>query len=502
MAKNEVKYGMILSYILIILNSVYGLIIAPYVLGTIGESEYGVYKTIASMTASVAVLEMGIGGTVQRFLAKYIAQKDMDGGYNFSAMALIQATVLAVAMAIVGAVMFGAIDNMYAKAFSDVELVRAKQLFVVLIAYTVLHIYENFLFGIISGYNKFAFSNTLKILSLIFKIILYLIVLPIVKNALGIVIISLVLEILIIFIEMFYILFKLKHRIKLRKWDNLVFKETFGYTILLFVQSIIIQFNGNIDNMVIGATIGASAVTIYSFAIQMFNMYEQCSTAVSGVVLPTVVGKVYNGATAEELSVMVINMGRVQWSVLGAALAGFICFGKEFFYLWLGEGFNDCYYLALILMVPVTFPLIVNVCLAILKAKNMLIFRTVALAYSALFNVIFTIIGTRYFGYWAAAVGTALSTCISGIVSLNIYYYVKLRINILKIYKNISKRITVCLLVAVCVGIGMNYLPIDMTWIAIIVKAVIFVMIYAGMMFLYGLSKEEKKRLLRSEGRK
>ena len=63
MAKSEVKYGALLSYVLIIINSLYGLVITPYILSTIGESEYGVYKTIGALTASISVLELGIGGT-------------------------------------------------------------------------------------------------------------------------------------------------------------------------------------------------------------------------------------------------------------------------------------------------------------------------------------------------------------------------------------------------------------------------------------------------------
>ena len=101
MAKNEVKWGAILSYMLIFINSVYGLIIAPFILGTIGESEYGVYKSIASIATSISVLELGLGGTVQRFLAKYNAQKDKESAYNFSAMAMIQALILSLTMVVI-----------------------------------------------------------------------------------------------------------------------------------------------------------------------------------------------------------------------------------------------------------------------------------------------------------------------------------------------------------------------------------------------------------------
>ena len=40
MAKSEVKWGALLSYVLIALDSIYGFIIMLFVLGEIAESEY------------------------------------------------------------------------------------------------------------------------------------------------------------------------------------------------------------------------------------------------------------------------------------------------------------------------------------------------------------------------------------------------------------------------------------------------------------------------------
>lgn len=496
MAKNEVKWGAILSYVLIALNSVYGLVIMPFVLGAIGESEYGVYKTIGAMTATISVMELGLGGTMQKYIAQYRAQKEEKKAYNFSAMCLIQAVVMAAVMAIVGALLFFTLDPVYGKTFTEAELIRAKQIYIVLICYVVFHIFENVLFGIISGYNRFVFSNSIKLLSLLTKILIYLIILPIFKNSLAIVFTMLALEFAIIAAECIYIKRVLKHKVRLYAWDKSVFKETFIYTILLFIQSLIIQFNGNIDNMVIGSVIGTSAVTVYSFAIQIFNMYEQCSTSVSGVILPSVTNVIYGGATSKDLENMVVKYGRVQWAVLGAALGGFICLGKEFFSLWLGEGFSDCYYLALILMVPVTFPLIVNTCLAILKAKNLLLFRTVALAYSAVINMIFTVIGTKIWGYYAAAVGTALSTVIGSILSLNIYYQVKLKINMLKIYFRILHKISLCILLPTILCFLINPY-FGGSWFAFLIKAVIFILIYGVLMLIFGLNTNEKPKILR-----
>lgn len=496
MAKNEVKWGAILSYILIALNSIYGLVIMPFVLGAIGESEYGVYKTIGAMTATISVMELGLGGTMQKYIAQYRAQREEKKAYNFSAMCTIQAAIMAIAMVAVGICLFFTLEPVYGNTFTSMEMVRAKQIYVILVCYVILHIFENILFGIIAGYNRFIFSNSVKLLTLLTKILIYLVILPIFKNSIAIVLTTLILEFFIITAECVYIKFALGHKVKLYTWDRAVFKETFAYTILLFIQSLIIQFNGNIDNMVIGSIIGTSAVTVYSFALQIFNMYEQCSTSVSGVILPSVTNAIYNGAKSADLENMIVKFGRVQWAVLGLALGGFVCLGKEFFMLWLGESFEDCYYLALILMIPVTFPLLVNTCLAILKAKNLLLFRTIALAYSVVVNMIFTIIGTKIWGYYAAAAGTAISTFIGSILSLNIYYHVKLKISMWKIYFRILHKISLCILIPTILCFVINPY-FGGSWFSFIIKAVVFILIYGVLMLAFGLNANEKPKFLR-----
>ncbi len=501
MARNEVKWGALLSYVLIAANAIYGLIIMPFVLGTIGESEYGVYKTIGSLTATVSVMEMGLGSTMQRFLAKYRAQKDEVGCQNFSAMCIVQSVILFCGMLLVGTVLYFTLDTTYQNTFNAAEMARAKQIFILLIMSVGFHMFENVLFGIIAGYNRFIFSNTIKLCGLVSKILLLVIVLPMVRNAATLVCISLLIEIVTIIAEYLFISRSLKHRIKLHFWDKSVFKESFIYTIQLFVQSLIIQFNGNVDNIVIGAIIGTAAVTVYSFALQIFNMYENCATAISGVVLPSITNQIHNGATPRELENTVIKYGRVQWAVLGAAMGGFVCLGKDFFGLWLGNGFEDCYYLTLILMIPVTVPLIVNVCLAILKAKNMIMFRTISLAYSALLNVILTVVGTHFFGYWAAAFGTAMSTIIGSILSMNIYYHIKLKMNMFRIYGGILHRITPCIIVAGIVTFLLDRI-IAGNWWLFIIKVGVFVIVYGISMLLFGLTSSEKSGLLRKRIRK
>jgi len=487
----DVKFGAILSYVSIFLSMTYGFFITPYILKILGNGEYGIYKSIAAMTSSIGILEFGIGKTIQRYTAQFLAQERKRDCFNFSAMGIIQALVLSAIVLIVGTVVFFSIDNVYSHTFNAGEILKAQQLYALLIFSLIIQIIENVFHGVATGYNKFIFASSVRISLLLVRIILIFALLPVFKNSVALVLITIMIQLVGFLGYYIFIKTKLKHKFKFYKWDMALFKESFAYTVLLFIQSIIMQLNGNIDNIIIGAYIGTTAVTVYSFAIQIFNMYEQCATSVSGVALPLITNKIYSGATTSELEQTVVKFGRVQWMILGGALFGFLCFGKEFFKIWLGSGFADCWYLCLILMIPVTFPLVVNICLTILKARNLLRFRTISMACAAVFNAVFTIIGTKIWGYWGAAIGTALSTVIGSIISMNIYYWKKLEINVWKLYLKISKRITLCLIITALLVIQLNRF-IYGSWISFGIKAGMFVVVYGVLLLLYGLDKNEK----------
>ena len=84
-------------------------------------------------------------------------------------------------------------------------------------------------------------------------------------------------------------------------WDNSLFKESFGYTVLMFIQSITVQFNGNVDNVLVGALQGASFVTVYSMALTIFGMYENLSGSVANIMLPRVTKQVVAGNSNSQL---------------------------------------------------------------------------------------------------------------------------------------------------------------------------------------------------------
>ena len=223
-------------------------------------------------------------------------------------------------------------------------------------------------------------------------------------------------------------------------------------------------------------------------------MFEQLSTSLSGVMLPTVTNVLKNDSNGSQIKNTIINIGRIQFMLLGAALVGFVVLGKQAIYLWLGEGYEDVYVITLILMAPALLELCVNVCLAVLRAKNMLGFRTAVLLGTTVLNAIITIIGVKHFGYYAAAIGTAVSFLIGSVVIMNIYYWKKLSFNMFKIYQNIFSRIWICLLISGgAIVLSSHFLHQGL--MAFVLNIVIFCAVYGITMILFGFRKEEKNKI-------
>ena len=121
-------------------------------------------------------------------------------------------------------------------------------------------------------------------------------------------------------------------------------------------------------------------------------------------------------------------------------------------------------------------------------------FRTAILLVTTILNAIITIVGTRIWNYYAAAIGTALSFLIGSVIIMNIYYYKKLKFNMFKVYFRIFKGIVPCLLISGIVCALVSHL-IKSNLLGLVLSIVAFVVVYGVTLLLFGLNKDERQSL-------
>lgn len=491
---SQVKYGAILSYGLIVLNMLYGLGVTPFTISCLGAEEYGVYKTIAALASSLMVMDLGIGGTIQRYVAKYRSDQQEENIPNFMAMSMMITAALNVAILVACSSVYFCIEPMYGANFTAEQIRLAQGLFAVLSLNMLILITEHALNGLITGYNRFVFGNGVKLLALVVRVMLLCLLLPRVSSALVIVWINVLISILTIVIQCLYIKKEIKVWIKFSHWDKKVFWESGKYTVMMFLTSLVAQVFSNIDNVLIGSYCGPEFVTVYSIGLLFFGMFQSLSAGIAGVMLPTVTSVLSQDDGDEKICQVIIQAGKIQFILLGAALIGFVCIGKDFVNVWLGEGYEDVYPITLILLIPSIFELCINVCLSVLRAKNRLGFRTAITFLSAILNIILTIVMLKMWNYIGAAVATACSYILCSLIAMNIYYIKVIKLPMLKIYSGILKRTVPCLVVAGACLYATSRV-IYGSWLAVGANVAVFCLVYGGMLLWIGLEKEEKKQI-------
>lgn len=494
MGSKQMKLGAAISYVMIVANTMCGMLFTPFLLSHLGSGEYGVYKTISSLTNSIAILDLGIGSTMLRYISKFSAEKNKKDLENFSAMGFIEAGILSFAILAVCGGVFFFLEPMYGEALTDAELLRAKQLYGLFAILLVIHVFEKVIFSIIAGHEYFGFANSMRLATLVLKIGVSVPLLLRIPNSLVLAVVDIAVLCAVMVAQLLFIRNTIGLKIHLYYWDKKLFASSGKYTALMFIQSIAVQFNSNLDNIVIGSVEGARSVAVYSCGLQLYAMYEQFAMAFSDLMLPSVSKQIASGCTNRDLEDTVIKVGRLEFISLGAALCGFIIIGRDFITLWLGEDFLFAWLVGVILMVPTTIPLIQNVSLSILRAKNKIGFRTVAVAIMALFNLVFTIVGVRLFGAIAACIGTAIGILFANTIAMNIYYVKSIGLNVFRIFGGIFSRTWLCLIPPSLTLLVMNQLC-SISWFHFGVKVLVFCFIYLILLLAWGFNENEKAEI-------
>lgn len=436
---NQRKSGAILSYVSIIVNMLIQLMYTPLLIRMLGQSEYGLYSLVSSIIGYLTVLDLGFGNAIVVYTAKYRALKQYDEEKKLHGMFKIIFIVIGLVAATLGLILYFNVNNIFGNTMNSNELHKMKIMMLILAFNLMITFSFSIYTSIINAYEKFVFQKVMSIISAILKPLFMIPLLFLGYKSITMCIIITIVNIIVMMSNYLYCKNKLNIKTKFLGFDKALFKTIFSYSIWIFVGIIVDKINWSVDNFVLGAVSGAVAVSIYSIAATINQLFINLSTAISGVLLPKMSKLIANKASSEQLTNEMIKVGRIQYYIIFLMSSGLILFGKNFIIIWAGQEFEKSYYVALLLIIPVCLPLIQNLGLSIMQAMNKFKFRSISTLIMAIFNVIISIYFAKEWGATGAALGTCISLIICNIILINIYYYKKLNLNIFRFWKEILR---------------------------------------------------------------
>ena len=471
----------------------------PFVIKMLGDSEYGLFALIGAFVGYLSILDLGLTNAIVRFVAQYRTQKDKKSLENFLAISLIIYSVISLAVALLGIAMYANLDTLFGDTLTLEQMGKAKIMFLIFIFNIAITLPGGTFTGICHGYEHFVFPRLLSIVKYIVRTILVVIILYQGSDAIGLVILDSILNILFISATAYYALVKLSVKIKLHNFKKSILKEVFSYSIWIFIFGLVYQFQWRTGQVILGTTTNTVTVGIYAVGVTLGLYFLTLGNVINGFILPKAVQSIYNNNSAKILTKEMIKVSRVTMIVLFYILGGFLILGQEFVILWVGETYKESWFVALLIMVAFVIPISQGYAHAILEAKKMMRFKSLT-------SLILTTIGIILGGYLSTIYG--LKGIIYGIfgaliilqVIVLFYYQLKLELNMQHYFtKALLPFLTLFTIVSTICYYAFK--PLEIGWLFFILKGGCYTVFFASGLFIV-LNKNERNYLLQSLKRK
>lgn len=491
MENNQRRIGIILSYLLLVLNAVINFIYVPILLHYMGQGEYGLYQLMGSLLATLVILDFGLPATVIRYYSKYKSLKDKVGMENILAMCSRIYIVLTILLILVGSGIYFFLDGMFSNSLTPQELVSAKAIYIILLINILIALPTQIFNAIITAYERFIFLKASAIVQILLQPIVVILLMSVSPYAITLTIIYTIFNLLLALARIYYCFTKIKVKIKMHYFDKTLFKSIIGYSFFIFLNVIVDQIFWRLNQIILGVVATTAAVAVYSIASQISINYMSLSTAVSSVFLPKITDMVTHKAPKKELSDLFIKAGRLQFLLLSCVLGGFILFGRQFISIWAGTGFDDTYLITLILIIPFTVDLIQSIGQVILQAEDKFYFRALVFLGVAILNIIIVIPVAQKYGGIGCSIVTGLTFFIGNAFIMNIYYAKIIAIDIKQFWVQMIK-IFVPISFCTVLGSFLNFINIPVPIVDFGVKIIIYLVMYFITIRCFAMNEYEK----------
>lgn len=489
---NQLKMGVIITYITLLIGNLIPLIYTPIMLNIMGQSEHGLYSLSNSVVGYMSLLSLGLGGTIVKYITNYISNNDKEGEERVIGLFVKIYSIIALLCLIVGIVLMLNTENIFVQSLSNDEIGKMKILILLMSVNMAISFPLSVYSSIIISHQKYIYNKLLSLASTIIMPIMNLCALYMGFASIGIVVSSTLISLGFGIMNIIYCKKVLKIKPNTKDIDYLILKEIFAFSFYVFLAEIVNMLYWATDKVIIGKYIGTIAVSIYSIGATFNTYLGSFASAIGGVLFPKINIMVNNDIEINELSKFFIRIGRLQNIIISLIILGFVIFGKEFIALWAGDGFSESYIIALLTMVPVVVPLLQSAGLSILQAKNMHKFRSILFLIIAILNLILSLIWVKSMGILGCALATCIAYVIGPVIIMNWYYWKKVKLDIILFWINIIKMWIPYLGISLIYILFIKEHMILTSWMGLFTGILVYVLMYIIVSWLFVMNDYEK----------
>ncbi len=493
---NQRKAGVILSYLNTGINSLIQLVYVPMLLYYLSKEQYGIYQLMGSLIAYLAIMDFGLANTTTRYLSQAYANNDEIRAKKILGISHSLYLIIALILFILGVCFYFFITPIYGQTLSVNDLMLAKQIFLIMLFNIVISVPSNIFVAAINSREKFVFLKGLGLIKILSQPLVVWAILAWKASVLNLVLVQTVFNLFCISMNYLYCKRRLNLSFPINFGDVVLMKELAGFSFFVFLHSVMDIVFWRLGQLILGAIVGAVAVANYAIAMQLTLFVIFLPTNMSSVFLPQLSAITSKTKDMTQINAIFCKLGRLQYMFIMLLLIGFAFLGKTFIVLWIGPGYNVCYYVALILIAAYVLDVSQNAGNSVLQAMKKHAFRAYVYVAMSVLDIVLCIIFAKRYGEIGCAVATVICLIIGSGFAIN-WYYARIGIDLKRFFYNlfsISKGIILSLVLI----IGLFYIwPIKNTWYSLFAHGLIISGIYCILIWGMAFNQYEKDLVLK-----
>lgn len=383
-----------------------GVFLSPFILHRLGDTAFGIWVLIFSVTGYYGLFDLGIRSSVIRYVSTYTATNDREGLAKLINTSLATYTAIGTTALIITLVCSTFVDHLF--RIPPEFLSTARWLFLMVGTSVALGFPTGVFGGILEGMQRFYLVNVTNLISTLLRAVLIVLALTHGYGLLMVAFITVVLPILSSFVRAAFVLHLLKIRFGWKYVDRGSLREIANYSAVSFILMIAYKLRFKTDEIVIGTFLSVTAITYFSIGDRLLDYASEVVSSLAQIFVP-MSGQSDARGDKDQLRKILVAGNRACALIIFPITAVLIILGKSVIEAWVGARYVAASYPVLVVLaIPMTCALSQAASTRILygMAKH----RSMAWVtlMESIANLILSIMLIRPFGIVGDAAGTAI----------------------------------------------------------------------------------------------
>jgi O-antigen/teichoic acid export membrane protein len=393
-------------YLAIATDGLIGLLLLPLNLAYLGPAAYGLWVLTASITVYSSILDLGYGGSVVRFVARYRAWRDRAAlNEILSTLFFVFTAVGAIAYAMIVFLAFR-LDAIFTLGADQAVLGRHVLLVI------GVHVACGFPFsvfgGVINGFQRYYLNNIVGTATSVVVALVNVAVLMAGYGLRELVVATTAVRVTAYFVyrlNAYRVFPELRIRPSSFRWSRL--REVTGFSVYVSCIDWANKLNYSAATIIIGAFLDSVAVAVWAVPLRLAQTLQRLTNQLNGVLFPLIVDS-DAARRSEQLQLIFVQGTRLSLATVVPIGLTMALLARPLVLAWVGPRFLDSVLLVQILAAVVIIRVGDATASIVLKGAGWHRFLATANLATAAVNILLSVSLIRFYGL----VGVAVSTLI------------------------------------------------------------------------------------------